>query len=75
MFLVEKLRKTVDAWREAGYDDISPVTRRLFQYWFKEDHLLADGGFWRYWWAQREAIETLVYLVEARRVVDFKPLA
>ena len=75
MFLVEKLRQAVDAWREAGYDGISPVTRRLFQYWFEEDHLLPDGGFCRYWWTQREAIETLVYLVEARSLADFKPLA
>jgi len=75
MFLVEKLRRAVDAWREGGYTGISPVTRRLFQHWFEEDHLMPDGGFWRYWWAQREALETLVYLVEASQVADFVPLA
>lgn len=75
MFLVDKLRATVDSWRDDGYADISDVTRRLFQFWFDEDHLLADGTPWRYWWAQREAIETLVYLTEARGMPDFAPLA
>ena len=36
---------------------------------------MPDGGFWRYWWAQREALETLVYLVEVRQVTDIRPLA
>ena len=75
MFLVEKLRAAVDRWRDDGYGGISAVTRRLFQFWFDEDHLLPDGAPWRYWWAQREAIETLVYLTEARGVPDFAPLA
>jgi type III restriction enzyme len=75
MFLVEKLRHAVDDWREDGYTGISPVTRRLFEHWFEEDHLMPDGGFWRYWWAQREAIETLVYLFEVSQIADFKPLA
>jgi len=75
LFLVEKLRSAVDSWRKEGYPGISPITQRLFQYWFEEDHLLPDGSFWRYWWAQREALETLVYLVETRRFDDFEPLA
>lgn len=75
MFLVQRLRAAVDAWRDAGYPGVSDVTRRLFHYWFEEEHLLADGTVWRYWWAQREAIETLAYLVEVRRFDDFAPLA
>ena len=31
MFLVEKLRAAVDAWRVEGYPSISGVPRRLFQ--------------------------------------------
>jgi type III restriction enzyme len=75
MFLVGKLRAAVDNWRDEGYPGLSHVTRRLFQFWFEEDHLLADGTPWRYWWCQREAIETLVYLVEVRGLADFAPLA
>jgi len=60
---------------DVGYPGISDVTRRLFQFWFDEDHLLADGTVWRYWWCQREAIETLIYLVEMRGSADFAPIA
>ena len=74
MFLVEKLRVAVDSWRDTGYPGLSPASRRLFQYWFEEDHLLGQAVF-RYYWAQREAMETLAYLVEARPFDDFKPLA
>ena len=47
MFLVDKLRQAVDQWRDDGCPGISDVTRRLFQFWFDEDHLLADGTVWR----------------------------
>jgi type III restriction enzyme len=75
MFLVSKLRVAVDRWRGDDYPGLSDVSRRLFQFWFDEHHLLADGTPWLYWWCQREALETLVYLVEARGISDFLPLA
>ncbi len=75
MFLVEKLRQTVNAWRKQNYPGLSDVTRRLFQFWFEDDHLLPDGTFWRYWWAQRESVETLIYLTEVCGYADFAPLA
>ena len=65
LLLVPKIRAAVDAWRERGYSGASDVTRRLFEYWFDEDRELA--GFpvpFRYYFCQREAIETLVWLVE-----------
>ena len=65
LLLVPKIREQVDAWREADYPGASEVTRRLFEYWFKEDHEV--DGFpvpFRYYFCQREAIETLVWLVE-----------
>lgn len=74
MFLVEKLRVAVDGWRKTGYPKLSSTTQRLFQYWFEEDHLLGNLSF-RYYWAQREALETLAYLVEVHQFNDFKPLA
>jgi type III restriction enzyme len=73
MLLVNRLRKAVDQWRKDGYPGASAVARRLFTYWFEEDHLL-NGGAFRFYFGQREAIETLVYLVEARNIRDSKPL-
>ena len=65
LLLVPKIRAAVDAWREDGYPGASEVTRRLFGYWFAEDHEVPgfDAPF-RYYFCQREAIETLAWLVE-----------
>ena len=71
--LVPKIRQDVDAWRDGGYTGASEVTRRLFEYWFQEDHDVP--GFpvpLRYHFCQREAIETLAWLVE---IADSKDAA
>jgi len=70
--LVNKLRAAVDEWRMT-YDGVSETTRRLLQFWFDEDHLIDDKP-WRFYFGQREAIETLVYLYEVRRLFDAKDL-
>ena len=75
LLLVPKIRTAVDAWREGGYPGASEVTQRLFAYWFEEDHDVR--GFpapFRYYFCQREAIETLVWLIEVARQGDAKPL-
>ncbi len=65
LLLVPKIRAAVDAWREGGYQGASQVTLRLFEYWFDEDHEVPGFGVpFRYYFCQREAIETLVWLVE-----------
>jgi type III restriction enzyme len=75
LLLIAKLRSDVDQWRDNGYPGASEVTRRLFAYWFEEDHEVA--GFtvpFRYHFCQREAIETLAYLVEVACIQDAKIL-
>ena len=65
LLLVPKIREQVDAWRAGGYEGASDVTRRLFEYWFEEDHEVPGFGVpFRYYFCQREAIETLAWLVE-----------
>jgi type III restriction enzyme len=65
LLLVPKIRAAVDAWRERDYPGASDVTRRLFEYWFDDDHEVADlPAPFRFHFCQREAIETLVWLVE-----------
>src|SRR3990172_41828 len=65
LLLVPKIRAAVDAWREGGYEGASEVTRRLFEYWFEEDHEVPGFSVpFRYYFGQREAIETLAWLVE-----------
>ena len=65
ILMVPKIREAVDAWRNDGYPGASEVTQRLFEYWFEEDHeVLGFDSPFRYYYCQREAIETLVWLVE-----------
>ncbi len=75
LLLVPEIRSAVSAWRNGGYQGVSAVTRRLFEYWFEEDHEVR--GFdvpFRYYFCQREVIETLVWLVEIARQRDAKAL-
>lgn len=73
ILLVNNFRSTVDKWRNDGYPGASPVTQCLFQFWFDEDHNV-DGEAFRYYFGQREAIETLVYLIEIKKNRDAKLL-
>jgi type III restriction enzyme len=75
LLLVSKLRAAVDSWRDGGYAGASFVTRRLFEYWFEEDHEIPGFGVpFRYYFCQREAIETLVWLVEIAGIKDGQEL-
>ena len=66
--LVADLRRKVKEFRDSGYDGASDTSRSLLNWWFKESHLLpnADGSMetFEYYFAQREAIETIVYLYD-----------
>lgn len=65
--LSDKIAAAVQAWRDNGHQGASPITQRLFEFWFKEDHFLADGSQFHFWRAQREAIEALIYVYERCR--------
>ena len=75
LLLVPKIRAAVDVWRAGGYEGASDVTRRLFEYWFDEDHEVPGFGVpFRYYFCQREAIETLAWLVEIAGESDAQKL-
>lgn len=75
LLVVPRIREAVNTWRAGGYEGGSEVTRRLFQYWFHEDHEVVgfDAPF-RYWFCQREAIETLAWLIEVDGRLDTQEL-
>ena len=73
-YLVNKLRKAVYEWREKGYPNVTDTTRRLLQYWFYDDYLVRDEPF-HFWFCQREAIETLIYLYEVMKKRNFIDMA
>lgn len=72
--LVAKVRNEVFAWRNKGYRGASPTSIALLRQWFDTEHLTenADGSFSavRYYYAQREAVETVIWLYEVRQARD-----
>ncbi|HQE49911.1 MAG TPA: DEAD/DEAH box helicase family protein [Fervidobacterium sp.] len=73
-YLANELRKAVYTWREQGYSGTTPTTKRLLQFWFKEDHLVNKEPF-EFWFCQREAIETLIYVYEVMKKRNFIDMA
>lgn len=72
--LVASIRTEVDAWRGSGYLGASGTSRALLRWWFDAEHFVehADGTLlpFRYYFAQREAVETVIWLHDVRRVRD-----
>lgn len=70
-FLVNNIRKQVGKWRDEGYPGVTNTTKELITFWFESDHLLKGKQF-NFWFCQREAIETLIYLFEVKKFNDFE---
>jgi type III restriction enzyme len=72
--LVAKIREEVFAWRRSAYPGTSATSASLLRWWFHTDHLLenADGSLssFRYYFAQREAVETLIWLYDVKKARD-----
>lgn len=72
--LVARVRDEVFRWRSHGYTGASRTSVALLRWWFDTDHLMenADGSYsaFRYYFAQREAVETVVWLYEVKRARD-----
>ena len=72
--LVPQLRKRVKEWRDSGYVGATDTSKSLLNWWFKTPHLLphADGSMveFQYYFAQREALETIIYLYDVVGVRD-----
>jgi type III restriction enzyme len=64
---VPAIRKAVAQWRADGYKEASRTSRFLLNYWFLTDHRLPNGARFRYHAAQREAIESLIYVYEVAK--------
>lgn len=72
--LVTKVREEVAESREAGYPDASGTSRALLDWWFHTPHLIDDASGasikFRYYFAQREAVETVIWLYDVRGARD-----
>lgn len=72
--MVPELRKQVKAWRDNGYGGASETSKHLLKWWFDTEHLVEqpDGTSqeFQYFFAQREALETIIYLYDVKSVRD-----
>jgi type III restriction enzyme len=73
-YAVNGVRASVDAWRAQGYPGASDTSRRLLGFWFGDEHRADDGTPFRYYFCQREAVETVIYLTEIEPVRGLKDL-
>ena len=72
--LVAQLRKKVKEWRDSNYEGASDTSRALLRWWFQKEHPIENKNgemvLFRYYFAQREAVETIIYLYEIAKVKD-----
>jgi len=71
---VAELRKRVNEWRDSNYEGASETSKSLLRWWFQTEHLLptASGEMFsfEYYFAQREGLETVIYLHDVVNVKD-----
>jgi len=72
--LVDKIRKGVKKWRDSNYEGASETSKSLLKWWFETEHPIEDSegniSLFKYYFAQREAVETIIYLYEIVKVED-----
>jgi len=72
--LVHDLRRKVKEFRDSGYVGATDTSKSLLNWWFNTRHLLpqVDGDMaeFQYYFAQREALETIIYLYDVVGVQD-----
>lgn len=59
--LVNAIRPRIEKWREQGYPGVTGITKRLLTHWNDPE----ERKDRRFFFCQMEAIETLIWLVEA----------
>lgn len=58
--LVNRIRERVKAWRNSGYSGVTGVTKKLLEHWNNP-----EARDYQFFWCQLDAMETLVWLMEA----------
>jgi len=65
---VPAIRAAFKEWRDGKYRGVTETTKELLNFWFHTDHQLANGLPFKFHDAQREAIETLIFLFEIVKI-------
>ena len=75
--IAQNLRPMVKEWRDSFYFGASETSRHLLNHWFGRAHTVGGSDppvEFRYYFCQREAIETLIYLKEVRKLESLSQL-
>lgn len=67
--LVYKIRLAVSNWREDGYAGASKTSISLLNFWFNQKHISGQSKF-SFFFAQREAVESIIFLYEVAKAKD-----
>lgn len=72
--LVHAIRKEIAGWRKSGYEGASDTSKALLRWWFLTDHPVQSSNgetfLFQYYFAQREAVETIIWLYEVAKAHD-----
>lgn len=71
---VPAIREAIKSWRAENYKGITDTTKELLNFWFHTDHVLPNGQNFRFHTAQREAMETLIFIFEVAKIKNRKEL-
>lgn len=71
---VPAIRQAVREWREKNYPGATNTSRALLNYWFLTDHKLPNGSRFAYHPAQREAVESMIYVFEVAQTRNLTSL-
>lgn len=72
VLLANASRQVVTSWRAKDYPGASQETVTLLRHWFVERGAFSSSSTGRpFYFAQREAIETVIYLCEVKKFTDF----
>ena len=66
IYLVNDIRKRMQEWKKDKYSGITGVTRRLLEFWNTRAEV--SGRKYNFFFCQLEAIETFIFLIEARSI-------
>ncbi len=67
--LVNEIRLAVAEWRDNDYRGASETSKSLLNFWFNQEHLSEQNTF-KFFFSQREAIESIIYLYEIKKARD-----
>lgn len=67
--LVYKIRLAVAKWRDDNYQGAAETSKALLNFWFNQEHIIGQTKF-SFYFSQREAIESIIYLYEVAKAKD-----